>query len=70
MRRLIGLAWYLRELKLNRNDIVGIMVNRSLELLISIIGVLKSGACYIPIDPNYPKDRTEYMLENSGCKLL
>lgn len=46
------------------------MLNRSFELLISIIAVLKSGACYIPIDPNYPKDRITYMLENSNCKLL
>ncbi len=65
-----SLAWYLRNCGLKRNDIVSIMVNRSLELLVSIIGVLKSGACYVPIDPNYPKDRIEYMLENSNSKLL
>lgn len=64
------LAWYLRNNGLKRNDIISIMVNRSLELLIAIIAVLKSGACYIPIDPSYPKDRTEYMLKNSHCKLL
>ncbi len=65
-----ALALYLRNNKIGRNDIVSIMVNRSLELLVAILAVLKSGACYIPIDPNYPKDRTEYMLENSHCKLL
>ncbi len=64
------LAWHLRNIGITRNDIVSIMVNRSLELLVAILGVLKSGACYIPIDPNYPKDRTKYMLENSNCKLL
>ena len=64
------LAWYLRKIGLKRNDIVSIMINRSLELLVSIIGVLKSGACYIPIDPNYPKDRIQYMLENSNSKIL
>ena len=64
------LAWYLREQGINRNDIISIMVNRSLELLVSIIGVLKSGACYIPIDPNYPSDRINYMLKNSDSKIL
>ena len=43
---------------------------RSLELLIAILGVLKSGACYIPIDPTYPEKRIEYMLNNSKAKLL
>ena len=56
--------------KIGRNDIVGIMVNRSLEMIISILAVLKSGACYIPIDPEYPQDRIEYMLNNSNAKLL
>ena len=46
------------------------MVNRSLEMIISILAVLKSGACYIPIDPEYPQDRIEYMLNNSNAKLL
>ena len=46
------------------------MVNRSLEMIVSILGVLKSGACYIPIDPEYPQDRIEYMLDNSNSKML
>ena len=65
-----SLASYLRSQKIGRNDIVGIMVNRSLEMIISIVAVLKSGACYIPIDPEYPQDRIEYMLNNSNAKLL
>ena len=65
-----SLASYLRSKKIGRNDIVGIMVNRSLEMIISILAVLKSGACYIPIDPEYPQDRIEYMLNNSNAKLL
>ncbi len=65
-----SLAYYLRSKNIGRNDIVGIMVNRSLEMIVSILAVLKSGACYIPIDPEYPQDRIEYMLENSKAKLL
>lgn len=69
-QRANSLANYLRSQKIGRNDIVGIMVNRSLEMIISILAVLKSGACYIPIDPEYPQDRIEYMLNNSNAKLL
>ena len=66
-----SLAYYLRfEKKVARNDFVGIMVNRSLEMIISILAVLKSGAAYIPIDPTYPKDRIDYMLKNSNAKIL
>lgn len=65
-----SLAYYLREQQIGRNDIVGIMVNRSLEMIVSILAVLKSGACYIPIDPEYPQDRIEYMLNNSNSKYL
>ncbi len=69
-QRANSLACYLRENGIERNNIVGIMVNRSLEMIVSILAVLKSGACYIPIDPEYPQDRIEYMLNNSSAKLL
>ena len=65
-----SLAHYLRNNGIDRNDLVGIMVNRSLEMIISILAVLKAGAAYIPIDPTYPKDRIEYMLSNSNAKIL
>ncbi len=64
------LAHYLRKKGINRNDIIGIMVNRSLEMIIAILAVLKSGGAYIPIDPEYPEDRIKYMLNNSNAKLL
>ncbi|MGB8192528.1 MAG: amino acid adenylation domain-containing protein, partial [Chitinophagaceae bacterium] len=51
-------------------DIAGIMLERSEELIISILGVLKAGAAYVPIDPDYPLERVEYMLRDSGAKLL
>ena len=66
-----SLAYYLRfKNNIERNEFVGIMVNRSLEMIISILAVLKSGAAYIPIDPTFPKDRIDYMLENSNAKIL
>ena len=65
-----SLANYLRNHGVQPNDIVGIMVNRSFEMIISILAVLKAGGAYIPIDPEYPQDRVEYMLQNSNAKFL
>ena len=65
-----SLATYLRNKGIQRNDLVGVMVNRSLEMIIGILAVLKAGGAYIPIDPTYPKDRIDYMLKNSNSKLL
>lgn len=64
-------ATYLRnEKNIKPNDMVGVMLPRNIELISTLIGVLKSGACYIPIDPSYPEKRIEYMLENSNAKVL
>ena len=65
-----SLAYNLRKIGIGRNDLVGILCNRSLEMIISIIAVLKAGGAYIPIDPTYPKDRVEYMLNSSKAKAL
>ena len=65
-----AIAFYLRNNNISQNDIVGIMLSRSLELIIAMLGVLKSGSSYIPIDPTYPQKRIEYMLQNSNAKLL
>ena len=69
-KKVNSLANYLRKNNIGRNDIIGIMVNRSLEMIIAILAVLKAGGTYIPIDPEYPQDRIEYMLDNSNAKLL
>ncbi|MBR3132955.1 MAG: amino acid adenylation domain-containing protein [Clostridia bacterium] len=49
---------------------VGIICNRSIELIISILAVLKSGAAYVPIDPEYPEERIHYMIENSETTIV
>ncbi len=64
------LASYIRKMGIEPNDIVGIMLPRSFEVISTIIGVMKAGACYIPIDPTYPKERIQYMLEDSNAKIL
>lgn len=66
-----NLAYFLREnQKINRNDVVGIMINRSLEMIISVLAVLKAGGAYLLIDNSLPFDRIEYMLKNCSAKLL
>ena len=52
------------------DSIVGIMVPRSFEMMIGIYGIMKAGGAYLPIDPQYPKERIQFMLEDSGAKLL
>lgn len=66
-----SLAFLLRnEYKIKRNDLIGIMVTRSLEMIVAILAVLKAGGTYTPIDPKFPKDRIQYMLDNGNAKLL
>ncbi|HLP48186.1 MAG TPA: amino acid adenylation domain-containing protein, partial [Candidatus Kapabacteria bacterium] len=52
------------------DTIVGIMMERSVEIIIGILGILKSGGAYLPIDPEYPQERIDYMLKDSAAKLL
>ncbi|URV79700.1 AMP-binding protein [Bacillus velezensis] len=51
-------------------DIVAIMMDRSADLITAILGVMKAGAAFLPIDPETPEERIRYSLEDSGTKLL
>ncbi|MCU7493270.1 MAG: amino acid adenylation domain-containing protein [Ignavibacteria bacterium] len=51
-------------------DIVGILLDRSLDMMTGVLGVLKSGAAYLPLDASYPVDRLSFMLEDAGVKTL
>jgi natural product biosynthesis luciferase-like monooxygenase protein/non-ribosomal peptide synthase protein (TIGR01720 family) len=65
------LAAYLRKEKgIQRNDLIALRLERSEWMLIAILGVLKSGAAYLPVDPEYPDDRIAYILEDSSSKML
>ncbi len=65
-----SLAHLLREKGVTNNTIVGILENRSFEMIIAILAVLKAGGSYIPIAPEYPDSRIEYMLHNSNASVL
>ena len=64
------LAWVLREKGVQPDNVVGLMVDRSIEMIIGILGILKSGGAYLPIDPDYPEERIRYMLVDSGARVL
>ncbi|OXB13543.1 AMP-binding protein, partial [Flavobacterium tructae] len=64
------LGHYLREQGVKPDALVGICLERSLEMLIGILGILKSGGAYVPIDPEYPADRIAYMLKDAGIDLV
>ncbi len=64
------LAHYLQNLGVKENVLVAISISRSLEMVIGILGVLKSGGVYVPIDPDYPSNRIKYMLEDSGVSIV
>jgi amino acid adenylation domain-containing protein/thioester reductase-like protein len=64
------LAALLRTKGVRPDTIVGIMLDRSLEMIIGILGILKAGGAYLPVDPNGPADRLRYMLQDCGAKIL
>jgi amino acid adenylation domain-containing protein/non-ribosomal peptide synthase protein (TIGR01720 family) len=65
------LAHYLRSnYACNPENIIGVKLGRSEKLIVALLAVLKSGAAYVPIDPEYPQDRIDYMISDSGCKLV
>ena len=64
------LAHYLQELGVGPNSLVGICVERSLEMVVGLLGILKAGGAYVPLDPEYPKERLAFMLRDAGTTLL
>ncbi|WP_141695404.1 condensation domain-containing protein, partial [Paenibacillus polymyxa] len=64
------LARTLRSQGVTKDRLVGLMTERSVDMIVGIFGILKAGGAYVPIDPTYPEERIRYMLDDSGAKLL
>lgn len=64
------LAHYLQKLGVAPEVLVGICVERSLEMIVGILGILKAGGAYVPLDPAYPQERLALMLEDANLSLL
>ncbi|SFB47763.1 non-ribosomal peptide synthetase, partial [Clostridium frigidicarnis] len=65
-----SLARILRTKGVKADSIVAIMIDKSVEMIIGIMGILKAGGAYLPIDPSSPSDRIKYMLKDSGTNIL
>ncbi|OUA11478.1 non-ribosomal peptide synthetase, partial [Bacillus thuringiensis] len=65
-----SLARELRKKAILPETVVAVMLERSVEMIVGVLGVIKSGAAYMPIDPDYPKERVNYILKNSDVDLI
>ena len=64
------LARYLQTLGVKPEVLVGICIERSIEMVIGLLGILKAGGAYVPLDPDYPEARLAFMLEDAGVPIL
>src|SRR4029077_6122144 len=64
-RRANQLAHYLRHFGVRPDARVAVCMERSLEMIIGLLGIVKAGGAYVPLDPSYPRERLHYMLEDS-----
>jgi amino acid adenylation domain-containing protein len=64
------LAWHLRNLGVESGTLVGVCVPRSIEMAIAILGILKAGGAWLPLDQRYPSDRQSLVLEDAGVSVL
>ena len=69
-RRANQLAHYLISLGIGSEKLVGICLDRSIEMVVGLLGILKAGGAYVPLDPAYPKERLQFMLEDAQCSVL
>jgi amino acid adenylation domain-containing protein len=69
-RRANQLAHHLRAQGVTRETIVAIAMERSIEMIVCMLGILKAGAAYVPIDPGYPRSHQNFMLADSGARLI
>jgi amino acid adenylation domain-containing protein len=64
------LAHYLRDLEVKTETLMGICVERSLEMIIGVLGILKAGGAYVPLDPAYPQKRLSFMVEDADISII
>ncbi len=64
------LAYHLRALGVEKEVLVGICVERSLEMVVGLLGILKAGGAYVPLDPAYPQERLAFIIEDTQTPLL
>ncbi len=65
-----ALATHLRSLGVRPGTLVALCTERSLEMLVGLLGILNAGGAYVPLDPAYPADRLAFMLQDAGCPVV
>ena len=65
-----ALAAELEELGVKKNTFVGLLTGRSVEMMIGILGIMKAGGAYLPLDPEYPAERIEFMLKDADVPVI
>ncbi|AOY76256.1 amino acid adenylation domain-containing protein [Clostridium formicaceticum] len=63
-------ARYLRSVGIGANSIVGVLMERSIEMVVALLGIIKAGGAYLPLDPIYPDERLMFMLEDAGVSIV
>ncbi|HEX6288924.1 MAG TPA: amino acid adenylation domain-containing protein [Herpetosiphonaceae bacterium] len=69
-RRANQLAHHLRRHGVGPSSLVGVSLERSLDLVVALVGILKAGAAYVPFDPSYPHERLQFMIEDAQVPVL
>jgi amino acid adenylation domain-containing protein len=64
------LARYLRDQGVGPDQLVGLCVERGVEMVVGLLGILKAGGAYVPLDPNYPQERLAYLLQDASPRVL
>jgi len=64
------LGHYLLQLGVKKGELIGLCLERSLDMMVGILGIMKAGGAYVPIDPAYPKERIEFILSDINAKLV
>ena len=64
------LARHLQSLGVGAESLVGVCVERSLEMIVGLLGILKAGGAYVPLDPKYPRERIAFMLADAQIEVL
>ena len=64
------LAHYLQRSGVGPDVLVGILMHRSMEMIVAVLGILKAGGAYVPLDPSYPRERLAFMVQDAGLRML